>query len=463
MRIPVKQRKRKVLMFKKILVANRGEIALRIIRACKELGIPSVAVYSEADDTCLHLKLADEQICIGPPISAKSYLNIENIINAARETGADAIHPGYGYLAEREDFAAACEENGISFIGPTPSNLRLAGDKITAKKMMEEAGVPVIPSSPGSPASLDEALVLSQKMGYPVVIKASGGGGGRGIRVCLNEAVLREDFPIAKAEAGAAFGNNELYIEKYIEKPRHIEFQILADKFGNITHLGERECTIQRRFQKLIEESPAPGLAPDLRKAMGEAAIRAGAAVDYFNAGTIEFLLAPNGNFYFMEVNARIQVEHPVTELTTGMDLVKEQIRLSAGGKIEYSFDSLNKRGWAIECRINAEDPARNFLPSPGTIDQYQPPGGYGVRLDSHLYQGYELPIYYDSLIAKLISYDLTRDGAIAIMKRALDEYTISPLKTTIGLYRKIMDDADFRKGDFDTGFINKFVPQEGL
>ena len=450
-------------MFKKILVANRGEIALRIIRACKELGIPSVAVYSEADDTCLHLKLADEQICIGPPISAKSYLNIENIINAARETGADAIHPGYGYLAEREDFAAACEENGISFIGPTPSNLRLAGDKITAKKMMEEAGVPVIPSSPGSPASLDEALVLSQKMGYPVVIKASGGGGGRGIRVCLNEAVLREDFPIAKAEAGAAFGNNELYIEKYIEKPRHIEFQILADKFGNITHLGERECTIQRRFQKLIEESPAPGLAPDLRKAMGEAAIRAAAAVDYFNAGTIEFLLAPNGNFYFMEVNARIQVEHPVTELTTGMDLVKEQIRLSAGGKIEYSFDSLNKRGWAIECRINAEDPARNFLPSPGTIDQYQPPGGYGVRLDSHLYQGYELPIYYDSLIAKLISYDLTRDGAIAIMKRALDEYTISPLKTTIGLYRKIMDDADFRKGDFDTGFINKFVPQEGL
>ena len=448
-------------MFKKILVANRGEIALRIIRACKELGIPSVAVFSEADDKCLHLKLADEQICIGPPISAKSYLNIENIINAAIETGADAIHPGYGYLAEKEDFAAACEENGISFIGPTPSNLRLAGDKITAKKMMEEAGVPVIPSSPGSTGSLDEALELAQKMGYPVVIKASGGGGGRGIRVCLNEATLREDFPIAKAEAGAAFGNNELYIEKYIEKPRHIEFQILADKFGNITHLGERECTIQRRFQKLIEESPAPGFAPDLRKAMGEAAIRAAAAVDYFNAGTIEFLLAPDGSFYFMEVNARIQVEHPVTELTTGMDLVKEQIRLSAGGKIDYSFDSLNQRGWAIECRINAEDPDRNFLPSPGTIDQYQPPGGYGVRLDSHLYPGYELPIYYDSLIAKLVAFDLTRDGAIAIMRRALDEYTISPLKTTIPLYRKIMDDADFCKGDFDTGLITKFVPEE--
>jgi acetyl-CoA carboxylase biotin carboxylase subunit len=459
--IPVKQGKRELLMFKKILVANRGEIALRIIRACKELGIPSVAVYSEADDTCLHLKLADEQVCIGPPISAKSYLNIENIIKAARQTQADAIHPGYGYLAEKEEFAAACMEDGITFIGPSPSNLRLAGDKITAKKIMAAAGIPVIPSSPGSTGSLDEALNLSLKIGYPVVVKASGGGGGRGIRVCLNEAMLREDFPIAKAEAGAAFGNNELYIEKFIEKPRHIEFQILADKFGNIAHLGERECTIQRRYQKLIEESPAPGLTADLRKTMGEAAIRAAKAVEYFNAGTIEFLLAPDGNFYFMEVNARIQVEHPVTEMTTGMDLVKEQIRLSADGKIDYSFDGLNKRGWAIECRINAEDPARNFLPSPGTVDKYQPPGGYGVRLDSHLYQGYELPIFYDSLIAKLVSYDLTRDGAIAIMKRALDEYTISPLKTTIPLYRTIMDDADFCKGDFDTGFINKFVPEE--
>ena len=448
-------------MFKKILVANRGEIALRIIRACKELGIPCVAVYSEADNTCLHLKLADEQVCIGPPISAKSYLNIENIIKAARQTRADAIHPGYGYLAEKEEFAAACIENGITFIGPTPSNLRLAGDKITAKKMMEAAGIPVIPSSPGSTGSLDEALDLSLKIGYPVVVKASGGGGGRGIRVCLDEAMLREDFPIARAEAGAAFGNNELYIEKFIEKPRHIEFQIMADKFGNVAHLGERECTIQRRYQKLIEESPAPGLTADLRKAMGEAAIRAAKAVEYFNAGTIEFLLAPDGSFYFMEVNARIQVEHPVTEMTTGMDLVKEQIRLSAAGKIDYTFDGLNKRGWAIECRINAEDPARNFLPSPGTVDQYQPPGGYGVRLDSHLYQGYELPIFYDSLIAKLVSFDLTRDGAIAIMKRALDEYTIAPLKTTIPLYRTIMDDADFRKGDFDTGFIHKFVPEE--
>jgi len=448
-------------MFKKILVANRGEIALRIIRACRDLGIPCVAVYSEADEKSLHLKLADERICIGPPISAKSYLNADSIIRTARQTGADAIHPGYGYLAEKEEFAAACEDNGITFIGPTPSNLKLAGDKISAKKIMEQAGVPVIPSSPGATENLDDALKHSQKIGYPVMVKASGGGGGRGIRICLNEETLREEFAIAGAEAQAAFGNRELYIEKFIEKPRHIEFQIVADRFGNIAHLGERECTIQRRYQKLIEESPAPGLTADLRLTMGEAAIRAAAAVDYFNAGTIEFLLAPDGNFYFMEVNARIQVEHPVTELTTGMDLVREQIRLAAGGKIEYSYDTLNKRGWAIECRINAEDPDRNFLPSPGTVDQYQPPGGYGVRLDSHLYQGYELPIFYDSLIAKLVAFDLTRDGAIAIMKRALDEFTIAPLKTTIPLYRKIMNDADFCKGDFDTGFIKKFVPED--
>jgi acetyl-CoA carboxylase biotin carboxylase subunit len=448
-------------MFQKILVANRGEIALRVIRACKEMGIPNVAVYSEADDKSLHLKLADEQICIGPPISAQSYLNIESILKAARESGADAIHPGYGYLAEKEEFARACEDSGIIFIGPTPANLGLAGDKITAKKIMETAGIPAIPSSPGGIASIDEALDFCSRIGYPVVVKASGGGGGRGIRICANEKMLREDFPIAKAEAGAAFGNDTLYIEKFIQNPRHIEFQILADRFGHISHLGERECTIQRRYQKLIEESPAPGLTAELRKAMGAAAIRAAAAVDYFNAGTIEFLLAPDGNFYFMEVNARIQVEHPVTELTTGIDLVKEQIRLASGGKLEYAFDDLNKRGWAIECRINAEDPERNFLPSPGTVNAYRPPGGYGVRLDSHLYQGYELPIFYDSLLAKLVAFDLTREGAIAVMKRALEEYTISPLKTTIPLHRKIMDDPEFRKGGFDTGFIKKFVPEE--
>ncbi len=446
-------------MIKKILVANRGEIALRVIRACHELDITSVAVYSEADEKSLHLKSADERICIGPAISARSYLNVESIIAAAKSSGADAIHPGYGYLAEKEEFARACEENGIVFIGPRPENLKLAGDKITAKKIMADAGVPVIPSSPGSIGSLEDALAFCEKTGYPVMVKASGGGGGRGIRICENEETLREDFLIARAEAGAAFGNDELYIEKFIRKPRHIEFQVLADGSGNISHLGERECTIQRRYQKLIEESPSPGLSVDLRKAMGEAALKAAGAVKYFNAGTVEFLLDSERNFYFMEVNARIQVEHPVTELTTGIDLVKEQIRLSSGGKLEYSFDDLKKRGWAIECRINAEDPERNFLPSPGVIETYRPPGGFGVRLDTHLYQGYELPIYYDSLIAKLISFDLNRAGAIAIMKRALKEFTIAPVKTTIPLYRRIMDDPFFGRGDFDTGFINKFIP----
>ncbi len=448
-------------MFKKILIANRGEIALRISRACKELGIRSVAVYSEADAKSLHLRQADEQICIGPPVSARSYLNIDAILAAARKTHADAIHPGYGYLAEKEGFAKACEDNNIVFIGPTPSNLKLAGDKITAKRLIRKAGIPVIPSSPGGITNLEQALQRCETIGYPVMVKASGGGGGRGIRICADADMLREDFPIARAEAAGAFGNDELYIEKFVHRPRHIEFQILADRFGNIAHLGERECTIQRRYQKLIEESPSPRLDTDLRKAMGDAAIRAAAAVGYFNAGTVEFLLDPEGNFYFMEINARIQVEHPVTELTTGIDLVKEQIRLSSGGKLNYAFEDLNKRGWAIECRINAEDPDRNFLPSPGTIDEYHPPGGYGVRLDTHLYQGYELPIYYDSLIAKLVSYDLTRPGAIAIMKRALDEFSIAPIKTTIPLYRRIMDDPFFCKGEFDTGFVNKFVPEE--
>jgi len=448
-------------MFKKILVANRGEIALRVIRACRELDIKSVAVYSEADENSLHLKPADERICIGPAMSAGSYLNIENIIKAAEKVGAGAVHPGYGYLAEKKEFAEACEARGIVFIGPTPENLKLAGDKISAKRIMAAAGIAVIESGPDGVTSLDAALGICKKIGYPVMVKASGGGGGRGIRICTDEEMLREDFAIAKAEAAAAFGNEELYIEKFIDNPRHIEFQILADRSGNIAHLGERECTIQRRFQKLIEESPSPKLTTALRESMGETAIRAAAAVKYFNAGTIEFLLDPEDNFYFMEVNARIQVEHPVTELTTGIDLVKEQIRLSAGGLLDYSYDDLNRRGWALECRINAEDPERNFLPSPGTVEAYMPPGGFGVRLDTHLYQGYELPIYYDSLIAKLIAFDLTRQGAIAIMKRALAEFVISPLKTTIPLYRRIMDDPSFRAGNFDTGFIHKFVPEE--
>ena len=448
-------------MFSKILIANRGEIALRVIRACKELGIKSVAVYSEADAGCLHTMLADEKICIGPPVSAKSYLNIGNIIDAAKQTGVQAIHPGYGYLAENSEFARACEDEGFVFIGPTPQNLQLAGDKLTAKKVMKDAGVPVIPSSPHGVGSLEEAADLSRGMGYPVMIKASGGGGGRGIRICQNEAALAEELPVAKMEARAAFGNDELYLEKCIVQPRHIEFQILADKFGNVAHLGERECTIQRRYQKLIEESPSPKVTAELRESMGKAAIAAAKAAKYFNAGTVELLVDKNSNYYFMEINARIQVEHPVTELVTGKDLVKEQIRLAAGEELAYSFEDLNLKGWAVECRINAEDPERNFLPSPGVIEEYRPPGGFGVRLDTHLYQGYELPIYYDSLIAKLISYDLTREGAIRIMKRALGEFIVKPIKTTIPLHLRIMDDALFKQGDFDTGFIGRILPDQ--
>jgi len=449
------------MTFSKILIANRGEIAVRIIRACKELGIPSVAVYSEADVESLHLKLADEKVCIGPAMSAKSYLNMENILTAAKDTGAEAIHPGYGYLAENEEMALECEAQGIVFIGPTPENLRLAGDKISAQRVMKEAGVPVIPSSGDGVGTVEEAIGAGGKIGFPVMIKASGGGGGRGIRICDNEEMLLEEFSVAKMEAHAAFGNDQVYIEKVLTEPRHIEFQILADSEGHVTHLGERECTIQRRYQKLIEESPSPKLTTELRNTMAKAAITVAKAVKYFNAGTVEFLLDQDENFYFLEVNARLQVEHPVTELTTGIDLVKEQIRLSSGEKLTYSFDDLEKRGWAIECRINAEDPDNNFMPSPGVVEDYHPPGGSGIRLDTHLYQGYELPIFYDSLIAKLISHDPTREGAIRIMKRALEEFRIEPLKTTIPLYIKIMDDPFFQKGEFHTGFIHKFLPEE--
>jgi acetyl-CoA carboxylase biotin carboxylase subunit len=449
-------------MFSKILIANRGEIALRIIRACKELGIQSVAVFSEADERSLPIRLADESVCIGPPVSAKSYLNVERILQAAKDTGAQAIHPGYGYLAENEAFAQACADEGLVFIGPTPMNLRLAGDKITAKEIMQGAGVPVIPSSPGSISSLEEAIRISQGMGFPVMIKASGGGGGRGIRVCRDEAALREEFPVARMEARAAFGNDALYIEKAIVEPRHIEFQVLGDSHGHLVHLGERECTIQRRYQKLIEESPSPRLTSALRARMGDAAVRAARAVNYVNAGTVEFLVDQGDLFYFMEINARIQVEHPVTELTTGVDLVKAQIRLAAGGLLEdFCAELPPGRGWAMECRINAEDPERGFLPSPGVIERYRPPGGYGVRLDTHLYQGYELPIFYDSLVAKLIAYDQSRWGTIRVMKRALQEFEIGPLKTTIPLHLRIMDDEDFQKGNFNTSFIHRFYPEQ--
>jgi acetyl-CoA carboxylase biotin carboxylase subunit len=448
------------MMFSKVLVANRGEIALRVIRACHDLDIEAVAVYSEADVDSLHVALADEAVCIGSPMSAKSYLNIDKIMHAAKETGASAIHPGYGYLSEKAAFAEACQDAGVTFIGPTPENLRLAGDKIAAKKIMLEAGVPAIPSSENGVGSLEEAKVVSQDMGYPVMVKASGGGGGRGIRICKDSAALEEEFSVAKMEARTAFGNDEVYIEKVIRNPRHIEFQILADHTGHTIHLGERECTIQRRYQKLIEESPSPFLDQALRDAMGKTAVEAARAVGYVNAGTIEFLVDDEGHFYFMEVNSRIQVEHPVTELTTGIDLVREQILLASGQPLSYNEKDIQKRGWAIECRINAEDPQRNFLPSPGKVDEFRAPGGFGVRIDTHLYKGYELPIYYDSLIAKLVSFDLTRNGAIRVMKRALQELAIGPIKTTIPFHLTIMDDPDFIQGNFDTGFIDRFLPE---
>jgi acetyl-CoA carboxylase, biotin carboxylase subunit len=448
-------------LFSKILIANRGEIALRIIRACQEMGIRTVAVYSEADINSLHRQQADEHICIGPPPSAKSYLDMNRIIGAAKATGAQAIHPGYGYLAENEAFARMCQEEGLVFIGPTPQNLRKAGDKISSKRIMKAAGVPVVPGSDQAVSALEEAILIGEEFGYPLMIKASGGGGGRGIRICPDPQALREEFTVAKSEARAAFGNDEVYVERYLTAPRHIEFQILADTRGNVIHLGERECSIQRRYQKLIEESPSPKVTPGLREAMGRMAVKAAETVQYVNAGTVEFLLDENDAFYFMEINARIQVEHPVTELTTGIDLVREQIRLATGEELSYSQDTIQRRGWAIECRINAEDPDRFFLPSPGLIEVYHPPGGFGVRLDTHLYQGYELPIFYDSLIAKLITYDLTREGAIRIMRRALKEFRIEPIKTTIPLYVRIMDDPSFQKGEFTTHFIERFLPDE--
>jgi acetyl-CoA carboxylase biotin carboxylase subunit len=448
-------------MFSKILIANRGEIALRVIRAARDLGIASVAVYSEADAESLHVRHADESFCIGPPMSAKSYLNMEAIIEAAKRAGAEAVHPGYGYLAENGDFGRACRKAGLVFIGPSPETLDLAGDKVRAKAIVNEAGVPVVPSSPAGVGSIDEAARFAAAIGYPVMIKASAGGGGRGIRICPDETMLREDFAVARAEVKAAFGDDTLYVERCLVDPRHIEFQVLADSRGNVIHLGERECSIQRRYQKLIEEAPSPAVTPELREVMGRAAIEAASAVNYFNAGTVEFLLDRDGNFYFMEINARIQVEHPVTEMVTGVDLVKEQIRLADGGRLDYTFEDLHLKGWAIECRINTEDPDRNFMPSPGTIETYNPPGGFGVRLDTHLYQGYELPVFYDSLVAKLVGYDLTREGAIRVLKRALQEFTIQPVRTTIPLYLRIVDDAAFRAGQIHTGYIKKFVPDE--
>ncbi len=441
-------------MFSKILIANRGEIAIRVIRACKEMGIKTVAVYSEADAESLHPRMADEAICIGSSHPSESYLNIPAIISAAEITDVDAIHPGYGFQAENAHFAEICESCDIAFIGPTPENMRLLGDKMTARQTMQKVGIPVIPGSQDIIKTKEDAIKIAKRLRYPVIIKASAGGGGRGMRVCHNDVRLVSSFMTAQQEAESAFGNSAVYIEKYIERPRHIEVQILADRYGHIIHLGERDCTIQRRHQKLIEESPSPAIDSKLRKKIGEMAIRAAKVCNYINAGTVEFLLDRYGNFYFLEVNARIQVEHPVTEMVTGIDLVKEQIKVSSGMRLSYKQDSINIKGAAIECRINAENTEKDFMPNPGKIDIFIPPGGPGVRVDTHAYSGYTMPTYYDSMIAKVISYGKNREEATSIMKRSLDEFLIEPIKTTIPFHKYVMNDMLFIRGDFTTDYV---------
>ncbi|MCI1882462.1 MAG: acetyl-CoA carboxylase biotin carboxylase subunit [Sporolactobacillus sp.] len=444
-------------MIKKILVANRGEIAVRIIRACKELGIATVAVYSQADKDALHVQLADEAYCIGPSAPKESYLNYTNIISVATLTGCDAIHPGYGFLSENADFAEMCEDCKLIFIGPPAKAIARMGIKDVAKQTMKDAGVPVVPGSNGVIASAEEGVKIADDIGYPVLIKATAGGGGKGIRVARNERELRSGIAVTRQEADTSFGNPGVYLEKYIEDFRHVEIQILADKFGHVIHLGERDCTIQRRLQKLLEESPSPALNESKREEMGEAAVRAAQAVDYCGAGTVEFIYEPSGDFYFMEMNTRIQVEHGVTEFVTGIDLVKQQIKIAAGEPLPFRQSDIRLRGHAIECRINAEDPEKNFMPSCGRIDTYLPPGGPGVRIDSAMYQGYFIPPYYDSMIAKLITYGKTREDAMATMKRALGEYVIEGIRTTIPFHLRLLNHPVFQSGRFNTKFLKKY------
>ncbi|MFE1747121.1 acetyl-CoA carboxylase biotin carboxylase subunit [Coleofasciculus sp. H7-2] len=449
------------MRFSKILIANRGEIALRILRTCEEMGIATVAVHSTIDRHALHVQLADEAVCIGEPPSIKSYLNIPNIIAAALTRNAIAIHPGYGFLAENARFAEICAAHQISFIGPTPEAIRAMGDKSTAKETMQRAGVPTVPGSDGILMSDREALAIADEIGYPVMIKATAGGGGRGMRLVREESELGKLFQAAQGEAEAAFGNPGVYLEKFIERPRHIEFQILADNYGNVIHLGERDCSIQRRHQKLLEEAPSPVLSSELRQKMGTAAVMAAKSINYTGAGTVEFLLAPSGQFYFMEMNTRIQVEHPVTEMITGLDLIAEQIRIAQGEKLSLTQDGVVLRGHAIECRINAEDPDHNFRPHPGRISGYLPPGGFGVRMDSHVYTDYEIPAYYDSLIGKLIVWGSDRPTAIKRMKRALRECAITGLPTTIGLHQKIMETPEFLQGEVYTNFVEQLMQSQ--
>ncbi len=445
-------------MFKKILIANRGEIALRIIRTCKEMGIKTVAVYSTADRESLHVRFADEAVCIGPPRSSDSYLNIPQILAAAEITNADAIHPGYGFLSENAKFAEVCRDYNIKFIGPTPESIRAMGDKITAKETMKKAGVPTVPGSEGLLGSESEALSLATEIGYPVIVKATAGGGGRGMRVIWKAEELVPAMESARMEAAASFGNDGLYMEKYIEEPRHIEIQVVGDQFGKACHLSERDCSIQRRHQKLIEESPSPFMTDELRERMGEAAVRGALAVNYEGAGTIEFLVDKYRNFYFMEMNTRIQVEHPVTEEVIDYDLIKEQIKVAAG--IPISGKNYIPNMHAIECRINAEDPYNDFRPSPGRITTLHVPGGHGVRVDTHIYSGYLVPSHYDSMIAKLITVAQTREEAIATMERALSEFVVEGIKTTIPFHLQMLKDPNFIAGQFNTQYLNTWKMQ---
>ncbi|MGX5819434.1 acetyl-CoA carboxylase biotin carboxylase subunit [Chitinophaga lutea] len=445
-------------MFKKILIANRGEIALRIIRTCKEMGIKTVAVYSTADKDSLHVRFADEAVCIGKPQSSDSYLNIPHLMAAAEITNADAIHPGYGFLAENARFAEICGEHGIKFIGPTPEMIRKMGDKMTAKETMIKAGVPVIPGSEGLLESVEQAKKLAKEMGLPVILKATAGGGGKGMRVVWDEAELENNYNMAKTEAKAAFNNDGIYMEKFVEEPRHIEIQVAGDQYGKVCHLSERDCSIQRRHQKLVEESPSPFMTPELREKMGEAAIKAASAINYESVGTIEFLVDKHRNFYFMEMNTRIQVEHGVTEEVINFDLIKEQIKIAAG--IPISGKNYLPQMHAIECRINAEDPYNDFRPSPGRITVLHTPGGHGVRVDSHIYAGYVIPPYYDSMVSKVIAVAQTREEAINTMERALSEFVIEGVKTTIPFHQQLMQNEDFRKGNFTTKFTEGFKLQ---
>jgi acetyl-CoA carboxylase biotin carboxylase subunit len=443
-------------MVRKVLVANRGEIALRVIRACRELGLETVAVYSEADRESLHVRFADDDVCIGPPPGRASYLKIPALIAAAEITGADAIHPGYGFLAENAEFADTCRASNITFIGPTGEQIRQMGDKATARRLAAEAGVPTVPGSPGTIDDPDEALAFADTIGFPVIIKATAGGGGKGMRIAHDPEQFSQLFGLAQNEALAAFGNGAVYVEKYLEHPRHVEIQVFGDSLGRVVHLGERDCSVQRRHQKLIEESPSPALTPDLRRRMGNSAVALASRIAYEGAGTIEFLLDQDGSFYFMEMNTRIQVEHPVTEMVTSFDLVKEQIRVASGEPISYKGDGTRLRGHAIECRINAEDPYRGFQPSPGLITAYHPPGGPGVRVDTHVYAGYTVPPYYDSLLAKVIVHGNDRAEALARMGQALDSFILEGVTTTIPFLARVIRHPDFVAGDVDTRFLER-------